>query len=176
MGKLYRNYSQVVLRTPLLNFEFIEEYFQKKNLSYEFFDDLKKNNIVKQALFLASPSFSEELYNNYEKSSLEYKKSMNITLIKYLLRMTTRCTPFGLFAGFTLCSFGDKSDIRLESINNYKIHTRFDMNYLVALSQDLLRNTSIRYKIKYFPNTSISIIDNKIRYVEYKYIKSERKY
>jgi lantibiotic biosynthesis protein len=174
MGKLYRNYSQVVLRTPLLNFEFIEEYFQKKNLSYEFFDDLKKNNIVKQALFLASPSFSEELYNNYEKSSLEYKKSMNITLIKYLLRMTTRCTPFGLFAGFTLCSFGDKSDIRLESINNYKIHTRFDMNYLVALSQDLLRNTSIRYKIKYFPNTSISIIDNKIRYVEYKYIKSER--
>lgn len=57
---------------------------------------------VRQALFLASPTLwtDAEPWINAPTSTLP--DTVEIALWKYLFRMSSRCTPFGLFAGSTL--------------------------------------------------------------------------
>jgi len=174
--KYYSQFDKFIFRSPTLPFSTIKEFVENNDVPDEYLKKMLDDNIVREAIFLASPVLYDELMqlSKENKNDPKYIQDLKISLSKYLLRMATRCTPFGLFAGFSIGDFGESTDIKLKKNNEYKSHTRFDMNYLVALSLDLIKNPGIRNKVKFYPNSSINRIDDKIRYVEYKYIKSER--
>lgn len=172
----YSQFDKFVFRSPTFPFSAIDQFTNSEDISEDYFDKIMENDVVKEALFLSSPALLEELerLKDGKNKDKKYIDDLRISLAKYLLRMASRCTPFGLFAGFSLGTFSNKTDIRLKEISEYRTHTRFDMNYLVALSLNLIKNTEIRNSVRYFPNSSINRINNKIRYVEYKYIQAER--
>ncbi|WP_299679492.1 lantibiotic dehydratase family protein [uncultured Dokdonia sp.] len=171
----YTNFSKYVLRTPLLPLNFFLELTKDTILTQ---DDLKKicqESHIKEALFLASPS----LYTAFEKwldgqvNAVDSER-MTYSILKYLSRMSSRCTPFGLFAGTAVGAFGESTDIVLKKSVANKRHTRLDMNYLVALSQDIVKDESIRKQLRFYPNTSIYKAGAQLRYVEYHYENSRR--
>lgn len=172
----YSAFQKFVFRSPTFPFSAIDQFTKAEDMNPGYFEKILENNTVREALFLASPSLLEELkrIKDIKNKDIKYLEDLQMSLAKYLLRMASRCTPFGLFAGFSLGEFSEKSDIKLKEMSEYRSHTRFDMNYLVALSINLIKNPEIRNSVKYFPNSSINRIDSKIRYVEYKYIKAER--
>ena len=86
--------------------------------------------------------------------------------------MSTRCTPFGLFATCSIGEIGDKTEIILD--DHIKKHMRLDMHYLCTLSQTLSQLSDIKNKINYFPNTSLYKIGKKYRYIEYQYLNKKR--
>lgn len=108
------------------------------------------------------------------KKDLKNIQKLKSGLIRYLLRMSTRCTPFGLFAGFSTGSFGDQTNIKLLEQEANISHTRLDMNYLCALAQDLTKMEEIKAGLKFFSNSSIYSIAGRVRYVEYHYANSRR--
>jgi hypothetical protein len=172
----YLPFDKFVFRSPTFPFSSINAFSKVKSDSDEYFKDILNNDKIREALFLASPTLLEELkrLSDNENKDDKYLKDLKISLVKYLLRMASRCTPFGLFAGFSLGEFGEHTEIKLSKIEDYRSHTRFDMNYLVALSLNLIKNPAIRNFVKYYPNSSLNRIENKIRYVEYKYVNAER--
>ncbi|MDD4204555.1 MAG: lantibiotic dehydratase family protein, partial [Candidatus Delongbacteria bacterium] len=174
--KIYEVFDDFIFRSPVYPYNFLNKFIKESTVEDVYFYNILENDIVKEALFLASPGLLEELQrlSKGAKKDETYLEELRISLAKYLLRMASRCTPFGLFAGFSLGKFGENTDIELKRIDEYRSHTRFDMNYLVALSQDLIKNEAIKKSIRYFPNSSLNRIRNKIRYVEYKYVKTER--
>lgn len=132
--------------------------------------------VVEEALFLASPDLhaqlSEWLLGN--TSDKKKKERFYYALMKYLPRMCTRPTPFGLFAGFCIGRWTDQNHIQLPPQTAYSRHTRLDMNYLCALAQELANHPDIKGKIKYYPNSSIYPVGEQLRYVEYRYDNTRR--
>ena len=171
----YTAFDQFVLRTPILAFEFYRTLTSQSSIEKEVLKKTLNQGIIKEAIFLASPTLYFEL-EKWSRGDLEKKKEQRVifSLLKYLSRMSARCTPFGLFAGCTLGHFSDATDLKIERPKNHQRHTRPDMNYLVALSQDLSRLEHIKKQLTYFPNSSLYQSGSRLRYIEYYYVNSRR--
>lgn len=173
----YKGTSKFVLRTPLLPLNFFYDLTSSEEcISDAKFKELFNNKIIIEAIFLASPS----LYYQYEKfvrneiSDVEKKERLKNSILKYLSRMSSRCTPYGLFAGCSIGEFSEKTNILLHDLQKYERHTRLDMNYMVALSDQISKDQNIKYFLKFYPNSTIYKVNNKYRYVEYYYKNGNR--
>jgi hypothetical protein len=172
----YSIFSRFVLRTPVLSYNILLKLLS----SYQDPDELLKNIAsqpeVDEAIFLASPDFYYQLQKWKTGNEFDRKKNERIqqTLYKYISRMATRCTPFGLFAGCSVGNISDKTCIELGKPSQNGRYTRLDMHYLCNLSIALSKNKIIRNKLCYFPNTTIYECGQYLRYIESIYIEGKR--
>lgn len=167
-----------ILRTPIYSLTKYNALTSGKSITDEQLKNLCNDSIFIEAIYLASPALYSEMkkWANNEISNVEKVEKLKLSVIKYFSRMTSRCTPYGLFAGCSLCVFADETNIIIEQAQNHNRHTRLDMNYLVSLSQSLAKDDIIRNRINFFPNSSIYKLGDKIRYVEYYYQNGQRKH
>jgi len=168
----YKLFEHYVLRTPLFPVQKLLEFNPDNS---EHIDALLQDNIFLEAVFLASPELYDEIqHHKNHKSSKGKDEKLLFAITKYLSRMCSRATPFGLFAGVNSGRFDVKTNLKLSDISSFVRHTRLDMNYLVALAQDLSKQEHIKKQILFYPNTSIYKIGNYIRYIEYYYENAKR--
>ena len=160
--------KQLIVRTPSLPFN--------DDISEEFLKQLLDNPTFKEALYLASPVLFQEAINwkNGKISDVKKIHKIPISIGKYYLRMCSRCTPFGLFAGCGVLEWGRETDIQLSSSTKRK--TRLDMHFAGALAQKLSEIPSIKFSLKFSPNSSIYRVGEEIRYIEYSYVEGQRKH
>lgn len=167
----YKHFKKYVLRTPVHP---IEE-LNNPNLSLEFFI----NNVeFLQAIKLASPSLYYE-FKKWENHGLKHKKDEDrllFSMMKYYIRSSMRCTPFGFFAGLNIGEISEANELQIDTKEKHKSHTRLDMNYLCSLIQDLEKISEVRDQLVYYVNNSLYVVGDKIRYVEYTYHKSKRQH
>lgn len=85
-----------------------------------------QDDYFREAIRLASPVFYRVLENrSFEPARLSEKERH--TLHKYYNRMCFRPTPFGSFASFTLCGWGDGSPLRLAGPGDGLLHMLPDL-------------------------------------------------
>ncbi|MBE9468438.1 MAG: lantibiotic dehydratase family protein [Bacteroidetes bacterium] len=171
---MYKLFSNIILRTPKFSLNNFEHFVSgKKSIK-----DYSKQNFFQEALYIASPElFSEtqKWLNGLIKDTSRQEK-IEQSLYKYLARMSTRCTPFGLFAGVTLLKLGGKNEQQNGTKIKYR-DTRLDMNFACALGQHCSMQEGIINQLKFYPNSSLYTIKDRCRYVEYTYgNKNHRKY
>lgn len=80
--------------------------------------------------------------------------------------MASRPTPFGQFSGI---SYGNisSSNTSLKISNNIESFIRFDEEFILKLTDKLTTEPSIKERITYFLNSTISVKQNDITYIEY---------
>lgn len=172
----YKPFERYVLRVPIYSFSFYKNLTKELFITDEKLKTVCKDKLFKEAIFLATPSLYYEI-EKWLENKIERKKDVDkirFSILKYISRMSSRSTPFGLFAGNSVGSFSDKTKIKLSDKFHHSRHTRLDMNYLVALSQDLLKQKNIRDQVLYQPNSSLYEVGHQIRYIEYKYKNGKR--
>lgn len=172
----YQFFDEFVVRTPLFSRKDFQEQLGRNEIPDSELKEICRNPVFQEALYLASPNLHEEMRkwvcSEKEFSSKEYQKIKH-TLLKYYSRISTRCTPFGLFSGVGLGLFNSVPAIRASK----KIRdTKLDMHFLVSMAQHFVQQTEIRTQLLFFPNNSIYKVGRKIRYVEYQYIEGKREY
>lgn len=157
------NHGFLIFRSPLLPYHTITQ------LTTEKIRFVYSNPVLQAALFITSPEMYIQccawLDNNIKNE--KDRKKIELTLTKYLLRASYRCTPFGLFAGLSLVHLDHHTSIEYTPATEWHRHTRLDMDFIHVLSLHIAKLPSIQDAITYFPNNTIYQIGNKIRYVIY---------
>lgn len=166
-----------LLRMPVFSYSNIMKGLGDKNDIANLVTNDTNQSIFQEAIFLASSELYMEMQKWLSQASVVKKNKVSIALYKYLLRMATRSTPFGLFAGCSLGSLSSSpTNIRLAEMTTEKIY-RLDtecysklVDAISFLDESLLRETV------FYPNTSIYNIGETYRYYEYKIIDDKRSY
>lgn len=174
----YQHFSNFILRTPALPFNGILELLKIED-DQKFLDKLRVNftPYVNEAIYLASGSLHIELSNFFAGVTDKIKDPATISYLKYLIRMSTRSTPFGLFSG---CSVGhietSQTKISLPAPANYKIKSRVDTDYLSSILRVIQNNKLLKENVPYRLNNSIYKVGDEYRYIEFNFIENRRKY
>ncbi|MCS4305371.1 lantibiotic dehydratase family protein [Chryseobacterium sp. BIGb0232] len=181
----YQFFEEYIVRTPLFSCKKFLEAVNKDEISdEELKNKLADDSVFLEAIYLASPDLYEEITEWLQTEKLfppkEHQK-LKHTLLKYYSRMSTRCTPFGLFSGAGLGKFNQDDERRVlyeDSVNtDYLIRdTKLDMYFLVTLAQYFVKKQGIRDKLLFYPNNTIYKVGTKIRYIEYQYSGGKRDY
>lgn len=159
-----------VLRRPFLSIdallEFNNEVICQDNLIEGELVRIFSQKEILEAIYLSSPdlyrAFTDLVADQYKGN----KKQLYKSLYKYLVRIASRSTPYGLFAGCVFGKIGTSSRISFNEHVPYNTHSRLDMNYVEEMTKSLLDDPNIRHQVKYYPNTSLFKAGNSFRYIE----------
>ncbi len=182
----YHFFNEYIVRTPLFSQKSFQEQLSQDEISDGKLKEIFNNPVFREAIYLASSHLYEEsdkwLSSGKPLSSKERHKLKN-TLLKYYSRMSTRCTPFGLFSGIGLGEFSLEAPKLSNNKTGYQLptdqlvrDTRLDMHFLVSLAQYFTQLPIVKNKLLFFPNNSIYKIGRRIRYIEYQYTGGKREY
>ena len=202
---MYIPFNSFVFRTPMLPVRSLFLEMEKLEKEESYWRVFLQNPVLQEALFLASSVLYEEIekyLSGYLTKEKEVEKMKNAVL-RYFSRMCSRCTPFGLFAGFSLGRLDDvmtkaeeEKSRKAEGIfpsNSLegwqpqadgvvigltvllpRRYTRLDMHYLCALAQEMGKKEEMQREVKYYPNSSLYRLGRDLRYVEYYYKNAKR--
>lgn len=164
----YTNFKEYILRTPLLSIDYFLNLTASNEISEVELKNLFTNPVIKESIFLASP----ELFSEMEKwieGNLNTKEITRIkySFLKYISRACSRCTPFGLFAGCSIGEISNTTNIILKEYNKNGKTSRFDMEFLVKLSNKISALDHIKSQLNFYPNNTIYQIEKNYRYIEY---------
>ena len=181
-------FSSFIIRTPAFPIDFYKNLTKGFSIKSDTIKDLVKNSQISEALYLASPELFSEIQKwcAQENYPIQKGEKIKISVLKYLIRMSTRCTPFGLFAACGSGRFTDCTKINIEKNSPDDIlagkkhpfyrRTRLDMQFLANLSTEWGKDQSIQNELLFFPNTTLYKLGDFYRYIEYSFEKNKRKY
>jgi len=145
-----------VLRAPLLPLEELD----RLRAESDYWLSLAQRPEVREALHLASPALVRRL----DEGPIDARLAASITA--YLVRMCTRATPFGLFAGCAFGIVGDETALMVDGPQGTSRRSRPDTEVLAALVDRLLADATARTSMVVEPNSSRYHAAGRMRLIE----------
>lgn len=125
---------------------------------------LLSDPVVREAIWVASPSLSEQADRWLAGEKAD--DGLVRALLSYVMRMSTRCTPFGLFAACGAGEIGRDLDLRLGETYDVSRTTRLDYGFLTGLGMRVERDPEARSALTYTPNSSLYEGGGRLRMAE----------
>ena len=166
--------ARFVLRTPLLPLQsFLDWTAAGTGVSVEAVRNARAHlrrlidqPVVREALYLASPGLVGDIpLWEREPHSVRGQK-IERALVRYVSRMSTRATPFGLFSGVAVGHVGENTQLACVDAGAYRRSTRLDNDYLFALCSALREIPALREALHWRPNSSLYSLAGRYRYAE----------
>lgn len=168
----YETYDKYVIRKPLFSYDILfNDKGETKNIE-DVVRELIDNDSFVSSIYWSSPDLYA-LIINYRNNQLKEDKIPRLihTLKKYVIRSSTRCTPYGTMAGIALQHIDNTH--QSESIAR---KARIDMEFLAEIKLHIENNENIRNKLRYKANNTMAKIPGQYRYQEPVKNESEDKY
>jgi thiopeptide-type bacteriocin biosynthesis protein len=140
----------VLVRAPLLPIETYQALSEPA--AGDPIPPLLEDAQVRRALAVGSHALADALARG-ERGALTPRDAARLQakLLRYLIRMSTRPTPYGLFAGVALGRWGDQTDVALAA-TAARTRTRPDMAWLWALVAKLEARPAVRQAVRLVAN------------------------
>lgn len=123
--------------------------------------------VLSSAILISSPSLYQALCQvEAGQAGITARQKLLDTLYKYLVRLTTRATPYGLFAGTATGTLSDKTGIVFDRRCPIKTSVNLDGFVLSTLSDWVLSDPVILNQVSYRPNSSLTFLEGGYRYTE----------
>lgn len=159
-----------VIRRPILPVDQLLLFHEHSGIS-SFEDALRQwyeqnDKLAGEALFVASPALYERYRLWLEGKDVSERRQLAMTLYQYLIRMSVRSTPFGLFSGCSFCYINHNRVTYKEYRERFSRFIRLDAGYLGALGDQLLSREEIRRRLKVVSNPTLYLAGDRFRYLE----------
>lgn len=161
------HHSFFVLRTPLLPLSGLLKSLNQTDDSSRLTllaTLLQKPNVL-EALQVASPRLFSETQNWLNQAATTLSDAVEAALWRYVLRMSSRCTPFGLFAGYSTGQVAEQTNVLFDAARMHA-SSRLDTEVLAVIIHRLLTNPSVREISHYTLNNSLYRAGSQYRYSE----------
>lgn len=152
---LYEPLDIFMVRTPLKPINKYFEYFENENS----FEKEKEDIETKEAILIGSASLYESIYKDNSKSD-KVKHSFE----KYYNRMTSRTTPYGLFAGVNIGGFSDHTNMNLDKYTKYVYP---DMEWLDGVIKVIKKDRNILDSLTVMSNNVLVSKGNRLDNIYY---------
>ncbi len=144
--------------------ENIDDELEKINLDcYRLLKQAVSQSAIKQALTAASTDMSEALERIQDEAILNKRtKRVYSSLLRYIIRMSTRPTPFGLFSGVAIGILADQTNVQLSASKIEHIRTRPDMSWLLHIIQKIEGDPKILPQLSVIVNRAVYLTESRI--------------
>lgn len=153
-----------VIRTPRLSLKLFQAIPAESAQLNDFLRTWLQQPGVREALYLASPSLLERVDQWYSQPKQDNK--LNEALLKYLIRMSCRPTPFGLFSGISLGKVAAETALKPAQMQQDQRITRLDMFYLNQIRDHLTNQASKDSALSYVVNPTLFRFGDRYHYIE----------
>lgn len=139
----YKPLGQAYVRVPLLPIETIREDQDDMDM-----DSIAKSPAIHEALLIASTALVEAMAH-HQNISAKKQEQLRGSILRYIIRMSSRTTPFGIFAGVAQVAIDNSTNIYLSPIAGHRHRTRPDMEWLQSFIETLEKDPAIRQDLVY---------------------------
>lgn len=177
----YRPHDSFVVRSPLLPVNVFFQWKSEQGTDAKVSKQVLRTSLrefflqpmAQEALYIASPGMHERLmlWLNDKIEKPDKREKTEHSLIKYMIRMSSRCTPYGLFATCTAGVMGEETKIQFCNEEQVERFGRLDMDYVCGLHSQLVSHKTISRQLRFFPNSSLYRCGDYWRYVEQRFNK-----
>jgi thiopeptide-type bacteriocin biosynthesis protein len=160
----FADFGKIMIRNPAYSYQILfGETGNTKDLN-ELIEIYIKENKFLEAIYWSSTSLYDQVINfNNQKLSERKSSKILLTLKKYLIRASTRPTPYGTFAGTAIQNL-DENKFSNNHISKKKI--RLDVTIVRKIVKSLEKNKYIFPSIGFKVNNSLYKYKNELRYLE----------
>lgn len=154
-------FNKAILRTPYLSLEELDKILEDDVVFVEFINQ----DYFLEALLIASPNVYSQLKKIINKPLSEWDRKFYLTIVKYIVRMATRATPFGLFSRYSILPINQTKDFHKIIVSNNK-SIRFhllDGELRNRVNSEIKKNL---HQLTYIINPSIYCVKNEIRFLK----------
>lgn len=158
-GITYRPTARFVMRFPRYPLKVLETVMQDERELMRFLN----SNEFKNALLFSSPALHEqcERLADGKITDLKDRNRVKVSALKYLVRMSARCTPFASLASCAVAEWGEKHSLIVS--DRLEQDFRIDMLYQCQLAQYF--QSKLAKKLRYRLNETVYVVGNRYRYV-----------
>ncbi|SDX29151.1 thiopeptide-type bacteriocin biosynthesis domain-containing protein [Marininema mesophilum] len=153
---MYEPINAWMLRTPTWPIEKFNALTTDKTMPFQQLLLKTMDKTFIESIAIASPSLYEDLSQLEGDSHQRKTKQVVASVLKYATRMSTRPTPFGLFAGVTVGELSEGTTISLQSSENHIKRARPDMEWLLTLIEKLEEDIEGIQQIKVYKNQLVT--------------------
>ena len=161
IAETYRPFSHLVMRFSRYPLDTLLACLaDERELLRVFSSDDFRNTIL-----FASPALYDELKMLLDGEMMSKKRQIKVrlSLLKYLARMSSRCTPFASMASCGCLTWGDHMEVVTDEFRVERF--RLDMLYSCVIAQKLSHSPHVRQHLAYCANSTIYRLGNHIRYI-----------
>lgn len=157
-------FDTIYLRAAFYPLSAYKEIPRNENEIQEFVRSLYEDKTFITAIYLASPELYHEWKRSYtEPFTPEKTARLNRSIIKYFIRATSNCIPFGLFASYSLVDI--KQHTAPKEFPDHTIYANINTDYIYLIIATLHTNPLIKSKLRYFVNNTLYQLGDHYRYV-----------
>ncbi|MEU0093284.1 lantibiotic dehydratase [Kribbella sp. NPDC006257] len=147
---MYRPLDWVMVRTPLLPVEAFLDPPTATAPGTELPADLR----IQRALAVGAGDLFRALAK--PPAAEKARRRMHSSLLRYLIRMSTRPTPYGTFAGVAVAHWDTTTNLSMTA-EPARIRTRPDMGWLIELVAELEQRPEVRAELRWYTNPAASL-------------------
>ncbi|WP_342434542.1 lantibiotic dehydratase [Paenibacillus sp. FSL H7-0442] len=163
---MFQSLDFFMVRVPLLPIDFYYNLFSEST-TYDVTRNkalsLLTDPVIREAITIASPSLMNSINNVLTNKNTKKMNTVLRAVVNYLIRLSSRATPYGVFSGVSIGLFSELSCLEVGDTRQNRKISRPDMEWIMGLVRYLEKEGNVVKQLAVRTNPSLYLSGTRIK-------------